>query len=247
MSESYEYEDRGGERWGGRTWTLIGALIVVLIIAGAGIWLVTRDDDDGGETSSTTTVVASSTSPTAPPGSLPAVEQLPDGFVGGREVVGGIPVGFPHDQAGAISAGAVWSSYLFICPYDQRPEGLSTIMSPDAQELALCGGGPTSPSVAGQTALAVRGSMTGDSGVLEYLTMGSYDFLDELGWQLTAHVVTLTLTWSPDANDWRITTWSRRDLFDSEAPEVVPELLAGFQWLRPIGASLTSTPLVSGE
>lgn len=249
MNESYEYEDRGrgSERWGGRTWTLIGALIVVLMIAGAAVWLVTRDDGNGEDTAPTTTVGATAAPTTAAPGSLPPVEQLPEGFVGGREVVGGIPVGFPHDQAGAISAGAVWTSYMFICPPDQRPiEGLAHIMSADAPPLTPCGGGETDPSVSGQTPLAVRGSVSGDSGVLEYLTVGSHDFLTDLGWQVTSHVVTLTLMWSPDADDWSVTTWSRRNLFDSEAAEITPELFAGFQWLRPVGAALTATPFVAG-
>src|SRR5690606_2637718 len=100
------------ERWGGRTWTLIAALIVVVIIAGAAVWLVTRDDDDdGGDAASTSTAAAAATS-AVPVGSLPVVEQLPDGFVGGRDVVGGVPVGFPHSEAGAISAGAVWAPYI---------------------------------------------------------------------------------------------------------------------------------------
>lgn len=247
MSENYEYEDRGrdrsGERWGGRAWTLIAALIVVLIIAGAGVWLLMNRDDEGDETSPTTTAAGTVTTV---PGSLPPVEQLPEGFVGGTDVVGGVPVGFPHNASGAISAGAVWTSYMFICPADQQPtEGLSHIMGPDAPSLTPCVG--ASPSVAGDTPLAVRGSVSGDAGVLEYLTLGSYDFIDGLGWQVTAEVVTLTLTWAPDASDWRVTTWSRRDLFDSEAAEITPELFAGFQWLRPIGATLTATPLVSGS
>ena len=118
-------------------------------------------------------------------------------------------------------------------------------MGPDAPSLDPCNPVvPDSTLIRGLSPLAVRGSVDGDSGVIELLVMGSGDFTS--AWELGAEVVTLTLTWDPGADDWRITTWNRRDLLDDAAPAITPDVFAGFQWLRPIGAVLTGTPFVSG-
>lgn len=243
MSEPYDYDDRrpdpGGERWGGRPWTLVAALMVVLVVIGAGVWFLVSRDDGGDETAP---AVGSSPAP-APSGGAASGGGLPEGFVGGREMVGGVPMGFAHTAEGAISAAAVWTSYAFVCPADQRAEGVATVMGADAPSVDPCNAAvPTATDIEGLSPVAVRGDVGGDSAVIEVMAMGSGDFIGSSGWNPLIEIVTVTLTWNPEAEDWRITTWNRRDLVDDSAPPITPDLFAGFQWLRPIGATLTATP-----
>lgn len=227
---------RSGETWGGRAWTLIAAVVVVLAIAAGGVWLVFGGDDD--------TTAPTSVPPTPAVGSAPGgVAELPPGFVGGREVVGGVPMGFSHDDIGAVSAAATWTAYVFVCPQPERAEGAAMVLGPDAPPVDPCNSlDPADTRIEGLSPFGVRGDVAGDTAVLEVLAAASGDFTSV--WEVTMEIVTITLGWDPAAEDWRITTWSRRNLFDDSAPEVTPDTFAGFQWIRPVGFSLTATRLV---
>ncbi|MFV0307601.1 MAG: hypothetical protein ACK5OX_07645 [Desertimonas sp.] len=229
---------RSGETWGGRAWTLIAAVVVVLAIAAGGVWLAFSGGDGEGSTDTT------AAPPTPTPGSAAGGGvELPPGFVGGREVVGGVPMGFSHDEIGAVSAAATWTAYVFVCPQPERAEGAAMVLGPDAPPVDPCNPVmPDSTSITGLSPFGVRGDVAGDTAVLEVLAASSGDFT--AGWEVTMEIVTITLAWDPSAEDWRITTWSRRDLFDDAAPAITPDTFAGFQWIRPAGFSLTATRLV---
>jgi hypothetical protein len=220
------------EQWGGRTWTLIAALIVVALVIGAGVWvLALRDDDD--------------TATTTPQPSSPAatVTELPEGFVGGRDIVDGVPVGFSHDQAGAISAAVTWTGMAFIYPRAQRAPGITNVFTDTAPPLD-----PETPSnglIISATPIAVRGTVEADTGVVEVLSAVTGDFVNGLPPEsdqlaVDVEIIALTLVWDAGAEDWRISAWSRRTL----APgEFTPGNLAGFQLVRSIGSLLTTTPI----
>jgi hypothetical protein len=230
MARDDDFDD-GRDHWGGTTWSLIAALIVVILVIGAGVWvLVLRDDDP---------------SPAAPPpASSETVVELPDGFVGGREVVGGVPVGFSHDQAGAISAAVTWTGLAIVYPRHERAPGISTVFTEDAPPIDP--EGPTDSSrVTAATPIAVRGDVQTDTGVIEVLAAITGDFTngpppesDQLAVDL--EIISLTLVWDATADDWRISAWDRREL----APgEFTPGNLSGFQLVRSVGSVLTTTPI----
>lgn len=252
--DEYQYEPPSGERWGGKTWTLIAALGVVLVIAVAGIWLWQTDDDSSspGPTAAPTSTavppstIGGATTTAAPEGSPPpsVPSGPPDGFVGGRDFVDGVPVGFSRDQQGAVSAAATWVSYLFVCPLDQRPEGVRGLLAEGAPALDPCDSiSADLAPLKGMSALAVRGQVEGDAGTVEVLSARSADF-DAERWDITFEIVTVSLVWNGEASDWRITTWSRRNLFGDIAP--TPETFSGFQWVRPLGFVRTTSPFALG-
>lgn len=220
------------EQWGGRTWTLIAALIVVALIIGAGVWvLALRDDDD--------------TAPTPQPSAPTAtVTELPEDFVGGRDVIDGVPVGFSHDQAGAISAAVTWTGMAFVYPRTQRAPGITNVFTDTAPPIDP-EGQVDAERVIAATPLAVRGTVDMDTGVVEVLSTVTGDFVNGLPPEsdqlaVNLEIISVTLVWDAAAEDWRISAWSRREL----APgEMTPGNLAGFQYVRAIGSTLTELPI----
>lgn len=209
--------DDRAERWGGKTWTLIAALTVILIIAATAGILALRSDDPSHPTVT--------------------VEGLPDSFVGGRQIAGGVPVGFEHSEQGAISAAATWVAAGYVYPAVYRPQGIAAVFQAGAMTIDPDGPVDTGRIIA-VTPWAVRGTIGDDAGVVEIFALSAGDFLlptvdtglDALA--TSAEIMAVSMVWEPGVGDWRITAVERRPL---DPAQLTSQTLAGFRWLRPIG------------
>lgn len=212
----------------GTAW-LVTAIAVVALIVGLVAWIALTPADDNNDAD-----------PPDPPAGTAATVELPAGYVGATRIEGGVPVGFAHTPEGAASAAATWSAYAFVYSSSARAPGVGALFLESAAPLDPSG--PTSDQQVTTTPIAIRGTVTGDVGSVEVLTLSSGDFVggadfNELS--LNVEVLTLAMSWSTEAGDWRIASWERHT---APSPLTRPQL-EGFTWLTPFGSQL-SLPVV---
>lgn len=220
----YEYDEPGDGRFGGRTWTLVAAVAVVVALVGVGGWLVITGDDDDSP--------GANENPETPNNGPSS-----DEFVGPRQITGGMPTGFAHTPEGSQAAAASWMSYAALLPTSRMPEGvLSVFESPD-----VLGLDPQLEGWLSATPIGVSDGVEADSGVVKVLIVKHQ--VDEETDDIVVGLfsVAVSLVWSDEAEDWRAT---QVEIVKEFAPPLSRSDFTEYEWLAPISMTAAG-PLVS--
>src|SRR5829696_8351290 len=200
-----DYDD---DNRSGRTWTLVAAGVVVVLIAVIGLWVALSGDEENGD---------------AGTGSAAAQD-----YIGPRAMDGGIPVGFAHTPAGSQAAAAAWVSYGIQAPSSRVAEGAANVFDPP--EL-LGAPDPQDDDWFSITPVAVSEGVEGDAGVVKVLVLKSQLVESTEEVQMVLLEMGLGLEWNDEAEDWRITD---ADVVETLTAPFARAQFEGYSWLGPL-------------